>query len=158
MTPIDPATLGTIPKDLMVSISGLEFFQRALAGEFPAPPVCAVANMRLTGVASGQAMWEASPPPNFINPMGGVHGGWAMTVLDSALGCAVHSALAAGQVYTTVEVKTNLTRAPQVGETYLCEGKVITMGRTIGTAEARLTDSKGRVVAFGTTTCLIMGV
>ena len=157
MTPIDPSSLGTISTEQMLSISGLEFFQRALAGEFPAPPVCAVANMRLIEVASGKAIWESSPPANFINPMGGVHGGWALTVLDSALGCAVHSALPAGRGYTTVEVKTNLTRAPAVGETYRCEGAVITLGRSIGTAEARITDAQGRVVAFGTTTCLILG-
>ena len=88
--------------------------------------------------------------------MGGVHGGWAMTVLDSALACAVHSALPAGRGYTTVEVKTNLTRAPRLGETYTCLGEVITLGRSIDTSEAKLVDQDGRVVAFGTTTCLIM--
>ena len=104
----------------------------------------------------GRVVWEASPPENFVNPMGGVHGGWAMTVLDSALGCAVHSALPAGRGYTTVEVKVNLTRGPVVGETYRCEARLVTLGRRVGTSEAKLTDAQGRVVAFGTTTCLIL--
>ena len=78
-----------------------------------------------------------------------------MTVLDSALACAVHSTLPAGKGCSTIEVKINLTRAPNVGEIYRCEGRMITLGRRTGTAEAKMKDAWGRVVAFGTTTCLI---
>ena len=150
--------LGVVPAEALAKLSGLEFFKRMIAGKLPAPPTCAVSNQWLVEVDKGRIVWEASPPPEFVNPMGGVHGGWAMTVLDSALGCAVHSALPAGTGYTTVEVKINLTRAPAIGETYRCEGKLITLGRRIGTAEAKLIDGQGRVVAFGTTTCVILEV
>lgn len=155
MTIQDPPSLGTIPLETAAKLSGVELFRKMIAKELPAPPVSAIANISLTHADEGHVQWHCSPPANFLNPMGGVHGGWAMTVLDSALACAVHSALPAGRAYTTVEVKTNLTRAPVVGETYHAEGRLITLGRRTGTSEAKLTDSKGRVVAFGTTTCLI---
>ncbi|MAE90556.1 PaaI family thioesterase [Salipiger bermudensis] len=148
--------LGVIPPQTLASHSGLDLFAKMIAGDLPSPPVCAVSNQWITAVEKGRVTWTCSPPPNFINPMGGVHGGWAMTVLDSTLACAVHSGLPAGRGYTTVEVKTNLTRAPKVGETYTCVGELITLGRSIGTSEAKLIDAEGRVVAFGTTTCLIM--
>lgn len=155
MNPLSPTTLAPIPPEIINTISGLDLFRAMLNGDLPAPEVCAVSNQRLTQVDHGHVIWEASPPPGFTNPMGGVHGGWAMTVLDSALGCAIHTTLPAKRGYTTIEVKTNLTRAPQVGETYQCIGKMITSGRRIGTSEAKLLDPQGRTVAFGTTTCLI---
>lgn len=156
MTQRPDRPLGLVPPDVMASLSGLELFRKVIAGELPAPPVSEVSNQWLTSVEEGHVTWACSPPPNFINPMGGVHGGWAMTVLDSALGCAVHSALPAGRGYTTMEVKTNLTRAPRVGELYSCTGQLISLGRRTATAEAKLHDAEGRVVAFGTTTCLVM--
>lgn len=156
MIQIDKDRLGPIPLDVILSMSGMDLFRKIMAGELPAPGVCGVANQWMVEAEAGRVVWECSPPEAFTNPMGGVHGGWAMTVLDSALGCAVHSALPAGQGYTTVEVKTNLTRAPKSGETYRCEGHLITLGRRTGTAEAKLMDDQGRVVAFGTTTCLIL--
>lgn len=157
MTQFNPTQLGPIPQDVILSMSGIALFQKIMAGDLPAPGVCAVSNQWMIEAEEGRVLWECSPPAGFTNPMGGVHGGWAMTVLDSALGCAVHSALPAGRGYTTIEVKTNLTRAPVVGDTYRCEGRLITLGRRTGTSEAKLTDDKGRVVAFGTTTCLIFG-
>ncbi|SET33135.1 PaaI family thioesterase [Paracoccus homiensis] len=156
MTTRPDRPLGAIPLETMAKLSGLELFTRMIAGELPSPPVSEVSNQWMTSVEKGRVTWTCSPPANFVNPMGGVHGGWAMTVLDSALACAVHSALPAGRGYTTVEVKTNLTRAPRLGETYTCLGEVITLGRSIGTSEAKLVDQDGRVMAFGTTTCLIM--
>ncbi|MFW2586927.1 PaaI family thioesterase [Sagittula sp. SSi028] len=157
MTTRPDRPLGSIPLDTMMSMSGLELFRKMIAGELPSPPVSEISNQWMTEVAEGRVIWTCSPPANFINPMGGVHGGWAMTVLDSALGCAVHSALPAGIGYTTVEVKTNLTRAPKVGETYRCEGLLISLGRRTATSEAKIYDVQDRVVAFGTTTCLILG-
>lgn len=158
MQTFDISQLGPVPVDRLKSLSGLELFQRMMAGDLPAPGVCGVSNQWMIEAEEGRVVWEASPPPAFANPMGGVHGGWAMTVLDSALGCAVHSALPAGRAYTTVEVKSNLTRAPLVGQTYRCEGKLITLGRRLGTSEAKMTDAQGRVIAFATTTCLIFDV
>lgn len=155
MQMVDPAKLGLVSPEVMKSLSGLEFFQKLIAGELPGAPVAAVSNQTVTHVEKGEIHWTASPPANFVNPMGGVHGGWAMTVLDSALGCAVHSALPAGAGYTTLEAKFNLTRAPQVGQEYVAVGKLITLGRRTGTAEATMRDAQGRVVAFSTTTCLV---
>ena len=155
MTFNDPAELGLVSVEDMRSMSGLEFFRRMIAGDLPRPPVAAVSNQTVTHVEEGLIRWKASPPSNFVNPMGGVHGGWAMTVLDSALGCAVHTALPAGRGYTTLEAKFNLTRAPRVGEVYQAEGRLLTIGSRTATSEAKMTDEKGRIVAFSTTTCLV---
>lgn len=86
--------------------------------------------------------------------------GWVrlVMVLDSTLACAVHSALPAGRAHTTIEVKTNLTRAPIIGESYRCEGRLITIDRRTKTTEAKLVDEQDRVVVFGTTTCLILEI
>ncbi|WP_136440527.1 PaaI family thioesterase [Pacificoceanicola onchidii] len=156
MPPFDKTALGPIPMEVILSMSGMDLFRKIMNGDLPAPGVCGVSNQWVVEAEEGRVVWECSPPEAFTNPMGGVHGGWAMTVLDSALGCAVHSALKAGQGYTTVEVKTNMTRAPKIGQTYRCEGRLITLGRRTATSEAKLTDDQGRVVAFGTTTCLIL--
>ena len=158
MNAIDPTHLAPIPIETIRTLSGVEMFRKIIAGELPAPPVSAVANQRIVEVEEGRVRWECSPPPNFVNPMGGVHGGWAMTVLDSALGCAVQSALPAGRGYTTMEAKVNLTRAPKIGTTYRSEGTLLTLGRRSATAEARITDADGRIVAFGTTTCLVFDI
>lgn len=155
MRKIDPAALAPAPEEALRELSGLALFQQMMAGTLPAPPVSAVSNQWMIEAEKGRVLWECSPPDNFLNPMGGVHGGWAMTVLDSALGCAVHSALEAGQGYTTLEVKANLTRAPKPGAAYRCEGKLLSLGRRVGTSEAKLTDAEGRLVAFATSTCLI---
>lgn len=157
-TAIDPDSLGLIPPETLASMSGIELFRKMMAGELPGPPVQAITGQRMIEADEGRVIWEASPPANFLNPMGGVHGGWAMTVLDSALACAVHSALQPGQGYTTLEAKVNLTRAPKVGETYRCEGRLLTLGRRTGTSEAKMTDAEGRVVAFATTTCLVFPI
>ena len=150
-----PENLGLISPDVMRQLSGVEFFQKILAGDLPAPPVAAVSDQTITHVETGKICWKSSPPANFVNPMGGVHGGWAMTVMDSALGCAVHTGLPAGKGYTTLEAKFNLTRAPKVGEVYETIGTLLTLGRRTATSEAKMTDAQGRVVAFGTTTCLV---
>ncbi len=151
----DPGSLGLIPPEDMARLSGLEFFHGMIAGTYPAPPVAALTNQTMVSAEEGRVTWKAAPPENFINPNGGVHGGWAMTVLDSALGCAVHSALPAGRGYTTLEAKTNLTRAPKVGEVYFCEGRLLTLGRRTATSEAKLTREDGAIIAFATTTCLV---
>jgi uncharacterized protein (TIGR00369 family) len=100
-----------------------------------------------------------TPGPQHYNPIGSVHGGIALTLLDSAMGCAVHTTLAAGVGYTTLEVKTNFVRAI-TGETGVirCEGTVVHRGSRIATAEGRITDAAGKLLAHGSTTCLILGV
>ena len=97
------------------------------------------------------------PGPKHYNPIGSVHGGVALTLLDSAMGCAIHTTLEQGVRYTTLEVKTNFVR-PISADTGLisCEGRVIHPGSRVATAEGRLTDSAGKLLAHGTTTCLII--
>ena len=151
-----PAGTGVVPLEQVRTLSGLEFLGAIAAGRLPAPPISAVLGFRLVEVAHGRAVFEGWPQSAFYNPLGSVHGGWAMTLLDSCAGCAVHSTLAVGQGYTSLETKVNFTRAlsAETG-TLRAEGRVISIGRRIGTAEGRLLDEGGRVCAHGTSTCLI---
>ena len=154
----DPADLRAIPPEDIRHMPGIDIFRAMLAGDLPAPPVSAISNQRIVAVEEGRITWEAIPPDNFINPMGGVHGGWVMTVMDSALACAVHSMLPAGKASTTIEVKINITRGPRPGVTYRCEGTALSVGRRVGTSEARMYDPEGKLVAHGSTSCLVIDV
>ncbi|MBN9392232.1 MAG: PaaI family thioesterase [Chloroflexi bacterium] len=138
------------------SLSGLEYMQKLLAGEFPPPPIAATMGFRLAEVEFGRAVFEIVPAEYHYNPIGIVHGGLAATLLDSALGCAIHTTLPAGTGYSTLELHVNLVRGitAQTGLLH-CEGKVIHAGRQVATAEARLVDAQGKLYAHGTTTCII---
>jgi uncharacterized protein (TIGR00369 family) len=105
----------------------------------------------------GRVVFEGEPSNRVLNPMGAVHGGWALTLIDSACGAAGHTTLPAGVGYGTLETKANFVR-PIAAETGLlrCEGKVLAQGRTILTAEAKLTDAQGKLYAHGTSTCMII--
>lgn len=142
---------------IALELSGLEMMRAIFAGELPPPPIAELLGFRGAEVEFGHAVFEFEPGPQHYNPIGSVHGGVAMTLLDSAMGCAVHSTLPAGVRYTTLEVKTNFVR-PITAETGLirCEGIVLHKGSRIATAEGKLTDASGRLLAHGTTTCLIM--
>ena len=101
-------------------------------------------------------MFEGVPQEMHLNPMGGVHGGWYATLLDSALGCAVHSMMPPGRGYTTAELSVNLVRAAKLdGQPLQAIGKVLHVGRQLATAEARIVDAQGKLYAHGTTTCLV---
>ncbi len=140
----------------MQTMSGVQFLRAAMAGELPSPPISALMNMRLTEVAEGCVVFTAEPAEYHYNPIGSVHGGFAATLLDSALGCAVHSMLPVGVGYTTLELKVNYLRpiTDRTG-TVSCEGKIIHVGGRTATAEARLSDAAGKLYAHGTTTCII---
>ena len=113
-------------------------------------------NFALTEVSEGRAVFRGVPNTNHLNPVGAVHGGWAATLMDSALACAVHTTLARGEGYSTVEFKINLTRpiTPKTGEV-VCEGRIINRGRTIAVSEATLKDRDGKLLAYGSETCAI---
>jgi uncharacterized protein (TIGR00369 family) len=112
---------------------------------------------RLVEVEPGRAVFEGAAGPHLLNPLGGVHGGVALTLIDSAAGCAVHTELEAGIGYTTVETKVNFTRpVPPDGSAVRCEGRVVTRGRQIATAEARLLSEDGKVLAHGTSTLIVL--
>jgi len=138
--------------------SGLEVLREMFEGRLPPPPITQTLGFAGVQVEKGKAVFEGEPGEHLYNPIGVVHGGFAMTLLDSAMGCAVHSTLAAGERYTTLEVTTNFVR-PITGDTgrVRCEGVVVHRGGTVATAEGRLiaVDS-GKLLAHGTTTCLIL--
>ena len=135
---------------------GLARLQRMVAGEEPPAPIMGVLDFRLVEVDAGRAVFRGTPRAAFYNPLGTVHGGWTATLLDSALGCAVHSTLDPDEGYTTVEFKVSLTRPIRetTGEC-VCEGRVVHRGRRIATAEAWLRDGAGKLLAHGTETCLV---
>jgi uncharacterized protein (TIGR00369 family) len=139
------------------SSSGLEFLHKIVAGELPRPPLAALMNFDLVELEEGRAVFAVEPAEYHYNPIGVVHGGLAATLLDSAMGCAVHSTLPAGAGYTTLEIKVNYIRA-MTSETgrVRCEAKVIHVGGRTATAEGRLVDEAGKLYAHGTTTCLIL--
>jgi uncharacterized protein (TIGR00369 family) len=136
--------------------SGLEQMQAMLAGELPFAPIAQTLDFSLIQVGPGMALFQGKPGPAHLNPMGGVHGGWFATMLDSALGCAVHTMMPAGRGYTTAELSVNFVRglSPKVGRVR-AEGKVIHCGRQLATAEARLFGPDGTLFAHATTTCLV---
>jgi uncharacterized protein (TIGR00369 family) len=138
-------------------MAGREMLEAMLAGRLPAPPIAETLGFRLIEIDDGTAVFEGDPGPHLLNPLGGVHGGWAMTLIDSATGCALHTQLHAGVGYTTVETKVNMTRGikPTDG-TVRCEGRVLSHGRHIATAEARLLSEDGKLVAHGTSTLMIL--
>ena len=136
--------------------SGLDLLQSMLRGELPAPPIGKTMDFLLLEAEDGRAVFQGTPGPAYLNPMGGIHGGWYATILDSALGCAVHSKMPPGRGYTTAELSVNLVRAvglkvPRVR----AEGKVLHCGRQLATAEARLFGPDGTLYAHATTTCLV---
>jgi uncharacterized protein (TIGR00369 family) len=137
--------------------TGLELFKEIEAGRFPPPPI--MVTLGFTGVEfdEGKAVFGGEPAEYLYNPIGSVHGGWAMALLDSAMSCAVHTTLAVGERYTTVEVKVNFVRPISIDTGPVrCEGMIIHRGGTIATAEGKLTAEKtGKLLAHGTTTCLI---
>jgi uncharacterized protein (TIGR00369 family) len=137
-------------------LSGLEYLQKIVAGELPPPPIGVMMDFRIAELSEGRAVFTVTPAEFHYNPIGVVHGGVAATLLDSAMGCAVHSTLPAGVGYTTLEVKVNYVRpiTVETGEVR-CEAKTIYVGRRTATAEGKIIDAAGKLYAHGTTTCLI---
>jgi uncharacterized protein (TIGR00369 family) len=136
--------------------SGLELMQAMLRGELPYPPIARTLDFQLMEVDAGRAVFQGTPGPSHLNPMGTVHGGWYATLLDSALGCAVHTMMPAGRGYTTAELGVNLVKAilPKV-QRVRAEGRVLHCGRQLATAEAKLLGPDGTLYAHATTTCLV---
>lgn len=136
--------------------TGLEMMQAMLRAEIPYAAIARTLNFQLIDVSPGRAVFQGTPLPEHLNPLGTIHGGWFATLLDSALGCAVHTMMPAGRGYTTAELGVNLVKAltPKV-QRVRAEGKVIHCGRQLATAEARLVGADGTLYAHATTTCLV---
>ena len=137
------------------AVSGLEFLRRIAEGEAPQPPICHTLGFRLAAVGTGFALFTMTPAFRHYNPIGTVHGGVAATLLDSCMSCALQTNLEAGLGYTTLEFKVNLVRP--ITETtgpIRAEGRSLHVGRRSGTAEGKVLDANGTLLAHGTTTCL----
>jgi uncharacterized protein (TIGR00369 family) len=147
---------GVIDDNQRRAMNGLEFVQGLVNGTLPLNPMAETLGYDIVEASKGRVVAAAEPHAGHRNPAGTVHGGFAATVLDSCMGLAIQSMLDKGFGQTTLEFKISLVRTitPQTG-LVTAEGKVITCGRRVGTAEGKLTDKDGRVLAHGTTTCLI---
>jgi uncharacterized protein (TIGR00369 family) len=150
---------GLVPAEVAATMSGLDLLQGIISGRLPAPPIAQLLGFDLAEVEKGRAVFEGVPALPHYNPLGSVHGGYAATLLDSCMACAVHSTSPNGVGYTTLEFKVSFIRALTVDTGRVrAEGKVISGGRRVATAEGRLVDARGRLLAHATTTCLIFEV
>ena len=149
---VDPREIA----QLGLQMAGIDYVQAIFRGELPVPPISETMGFRGVEAEPGRAVFEMEPGTQHYNPIGSVHGGVALTLLDSAMGCAVHTLLEPGVGYTTLEVKTNFVRPIKADTGVIrCEGIVIHKGSRVVTAEGKVTDAGGKLLAHGTTTCLI---
>ena len=149
-------TYGTVSAEDQKQMSGLAFVQGLASGTLPLNTIARTLGYDVTEAESGRVVVTLVPTDAHLNPAGTVHGGLTATLLDSCMGLAVLSTLGKGVSQTTLEFKISLLRpiTQDTGE-IRAEGKVLTSGRRVGIAEGRVTDGKGRLLAHGTTTCLI---
>lgn len=138
------------------ALTGIELLRGMVSGALPAPPFSSAMGLWLVEAEPGRAVFEARPGPHLFNPLGGVHGGFALTMIDSAAGCAVHTELDAGIGYTTIETKANFVRPVPAQGVVRCEGRVLSRGLRIATAEAHLRAEDGKLLAHGTSTVILL--
>ena len=150
---------GVTPTSVMTSMSGLEFVRAMFAGKFPAPPIMQGIEPFDQTAEHGVVSFHTIPGFRHYNPIGSVHGGYAAILLDSAMGLAVHSTLPAGTGYTTLEFKISFIKGmTEKTGPVRSEGRTLNVGRRAATAEARITDANGRLLAHATTTCLVFEI
>jgi uncharacterized protein (TIGR00369 family) len=138
------------------SMSGLEYMRKLVAGELEAAPMTKLLNIKIVDVDEGRVVVSAEPTPEFENGLHIAHGGFAATLLDTALGCAVNSVMAAGKIFTTLEMKINFTRAvTRDTGTLTCAANIVHAGSRTATAEGRIVDVRGKVYAHGTATFIL---
>jgi uncharacterized protein (TIGR00369 family) len=139
-------------------MSGMEFLTAIIEGTYPPPPIAATLGFTITKISEGKATFAGEPDESVYNPIGVVHGGYAMTMLDSAMACAVQTLLGPGERYTSLETKVNFVRAITLDTGPVrCDGEVVYRGGRIATAEGRLVaQADGKLLAHGTTTCLLI--
>lgn len=148
---------GVARPEQVAHLTGLELMQSMLRGELPYAAIAKTLDFAIIEVSEGRAVFQGSPGPAHLNPMGGIHGGWYATILDSALGCAIHTLMPVGRGYTTAELSVNLVKAINPAKTPRVRaiGTVIHCGRQLATAEARIVGPDGTLYAHATTTCLV---
>jgi uncharacterized protein (TIGR00369 family) len=153
---VDEKNYGVVTPGDLLTQSGLDFLQSIISGKNPHPPICQVLNFHLTEAEPNRVVFSGAPEWRFYNPIGSVHGGWAATLLDSALGCAIFTTLNKGEGWTTLDLKINYVRGLTKDTGPLrAEGRVIHRGRTVATSEGDLKDGAGKLYAHATTTCMI---
>jgi uncharacterized protein (TIGR00369 family) len=149
--PLPTAALGA-------EMAGIDYMRAIVAGDVPPPPIAVLMRMQPIEVEEGRAVFAGQPGEEHYNPIGVVHGGYASTLLDSAMGCAVHTTLPAGSGYTTQTIEVKLVRPITHDSGVLrCEAEVLHRGRRQATVAARLLSADGRLLAHGTSTCMILG-
>src|SRR5580658_8516959 len=148
---------GLVDPEHAAAMSGKELLQGFIDGRFPAPPMSKTLSFMLVEIGDGLAVFEGDAGPHLLNPLGIVHGGWALTLIDSAAGCAAHTLLPAGASYATIETKANFSRPiTKDSGRVRAEGRAIGRGRRIISCEARVVDAKGRLLAHGTSTLMVL--
>lgn len=150
---------GLVPREIAAGMPGIEFLRGLRDRRHPAPPFAEATDIWLVEAEHGRVRFEATPSGRFYNPLGTVHGGWISTLLDSAMGCAVHSTLKAGQAYTTVDMAVTFVR-PVLATTgnLSCEARIVHSGGRIATSEGKVFDGAGKLIAHGTETCMVLSV
>ena len=150
---------GVTPTSVMASMTGLDFVRAFFEGKLPAPPIMQTIEPYDQTAEPGHVVFYSVPGFRHYNPIGSVHGGYAATLLDSVMGLAVQTELPAGTGYTTLEFKISFVRGMNKDTGKIrTEGKVLNAGRRVATAEARILDGKGRLLAHATTTCLVFEI
>jgi uncharacterized protein (TIGR00369 family) len=147
---------GLATRDQLAGLSGMDFFAGIREGRLPPPPFAETFNCVEISMKPGEVVFQGRPERRYCNPMGQIHGGWFATLLDTVVGCAVHSTLPVGKGFTTLELKINMVRAltdrvPVVR----AEGRIVHAGRQVATAEGRIVGPDGKLYAHATTTCMI---
>jgi uncharacterized protein (TIGR00369 family) len=157
--PAPKVQYGVTPTEVMASMAGVDFVRAIFEGRLPAPPIMQTIEPFDSTAEPGIVVFHSIPGFRHYNPIGSVHGGYAATLLDSAMGLAVHTALPAGTGYTTLEFKISFIRGmTEDTGPVRTEGRTMNVGRRAATAEARITDAKGRLLAHATTTCLVFEI
>jgi uncharacterized protein (TIGR00369 family) len=137
-------------------LTGLEILQATVREELPIPSMCNTLPMHIVEVEKGRVVFQATASDKHLNPMGGVHGGFAAAVLDSVTGCVVHSMLGAGIGYGTIDLSIKMMRPIPCDEILVAEGTIINISKSLGISEARLKNKEGKLLATATATCMIL--
>ena len=153
------AAPGVAERSALRERSGMAFLGDIASGALPPAPIAELLGITPISVAPGRTVFQGEPTLAHYNPSGSVHGGYAASLLDTAVGCAIHSLLPAGKGYTTLELKVNYIRAmTEKTGPVRAEGTVVNLGGQVGIAEGRITDANGKLYAFATTTCLVFDI
>jgi uncharacterized protein (TIGR00369 family) len=148
---------GVATREEVAGLTGRQHLQAMMDGLLPGAPIAKTLSFTIIEIGDGFVAFEGTPGPHLLNPLGIVHGGWALTLIDTVTGCAAHSILPAGVGYTTIETKANFSRAitAETGPVR-AEGRVVGKGRTIISCEGKISDAAGRLLAHGTSTLMVL--